>query len=126
LINISITSFLRGLNPQYLYHELIPEIFTGLEEEDDELYLHSLRAISIIIPHSIESYGGFSTSAEGKSKPIISPIQMTDAVIAHVLRNTAAGLKIWEFTDILTALWRAIITIAIVQKVFSPCFFNQL
>ena len=114
-----IASFLRDLTPAYLHHGLIPEVFAGLEEEDDELYVHSLRALSIIIPYSIESYGFFSNSPEGKAKTIIGPIRMTDAVITHVLKNSVAGLHMWEFIDILTSLWRSIITVAIVQKVIS-------
>ena len=90
----------------------------GLDEEDDELYIHSLQAASFLIPLSAESYSFFSASNEGKTKEIIGPLKMTDLVVSHVMKNVAASLQIWDFIDIVLSLWRSIISLAVVQKVW--------
>ncbi|KAJ3330624.1 Protein-associating with the carboxyl-terminal domain of ezrin [Blyttiomyces sp. JEL0837] len=68
--------FISLIDDDYLFFqkEMIPELILGLEEDDEDIYIHSFRAISLIIPKlcDVESNKPIDSNSVSQGSPVRS------------------------------------------------------
>lgn len=109
-----VPSVVEHVGQDFIHKTMIPEIIVGLEDENDEIYLGSLIALTNLLPILLE---GIHTTAENKQAQDQKFDDLIETCISHCVRNllSSPDFHFWEILESLRALLESTLKLVIAK-----------